>query len=90
VIFASDKRDQAKALDAAIGEHSLTIRIKTDNMLEGRYYLSGELWDNDSAVSVGFLNKRSFQIKQSAYRGSGVAFVEHSFVNNGREGSKED
>lgn len=90
VIFASDKRDEAKALDAAIGEHSLFIRIKTDNMLEGRYYLSGELWDNDSAISVGFLNKRSFQIKQNAYRGSGVAFVEHSFVNDGRDGSQKD
>lgn len=82
LLYSSDKRDEGKTLNSEIGDHKLSFTISTDSLIEGRYYISGELWDGDSTIHVTFLRRRSVNIKQDSYRGSGVVFIPHEHTNS--------
>ena len=81
-IFLSERQKESQALNAEPGRHTLTITIKKPNLLNGRYLLSGELWDNDSTFYVGFCNKRPFTMVSESYLGSGVVRFEYEFQND--------
>lgn len=81
-LFLSERRGQAQALHAEPGVHTMRITLKKPNLLNGRYLLSGELWDNDSTFYVGFCNKRPFTMVSESYLGSGVVRFEYEFQND--------
>ncbi|MBP5617821.1 MAG: ABC transporter ATP-binding protein [Clostridia bacterium] len=81
-IFLSERQKESQALAAEPGKHTLTITIKKPNLLNGRYLLSGELWDNDSTFYVGFCNKRPFTMVSESYLGSGIVRFEYEFQND--------
>ena len=80
-IFMSPRRNAEHLLDGSVGTHSLEITIKHPNLLDGEYYLSGEMWDNDSTFYVGYANKRPFSMVSEDYRGSGICSFDIEFKN---------
>jgi len=82
LIYSSDKRDESKTLNSEIGNHKLSFSISTDSLIEGRYYISGELWDGESTIHVTFMRRRSVNIKQESYRGSGIVYIPHKHTNS--------
>ena len=81
-IFLSERRSESQSLNTAPGKHTLRITLKKPNLLDGRYLLSGELWDSDSTFYVGFCNKRPFIMESESYLGSGVVRFEYEFQND--------
>ena len=81
-IFLSARRSEDQVLLSDVGVHTLTITLRAPNLLDGKYLLSGELWDNDSTFYVGFCNKRPFTMVSEGYLGSGVVRFDYDFEND--------
>ena len=78
----SQKRSDQQILNSDIGTHHLELTIKGVNLLGGSYFLSGELWDNDSTFYVGYANKRPFTVYDEDYKGTGVVYFDSEFKND--------
>ncbi len=81
-IFLSARRSEDHILAGTPGLHTLSITLRAPNLLDGKYLLSGELWDNDSTFYVGFCNKRPFHMVSEGYLGSGVVRFDYDFQND--------
>ncbi|MBQ2704875.1 MAG: hypothetical protein IJF58_04950, partial [Clostridia bacterium] len=55
--------------------------IKSPNLIDGSYMLSGELWEGNSTFYVGFANKVPFTVENDGYMGSGVAYFDYDISN---------
>jgi teichoic acid transport system ATP-binding protein len=80
-VYMADKRNPRNVIDSSVGTHHLTVRLKSPNLLAGEYLLSGELWNNDAGLYVGYSNKRPFRIEQHDYLGTGITYVDYEFDN---------
>jgi teichoic acid transport system ATP-binding protein len=78
-IFGSDKRSENHILDNSIGKHHIKVRLKDLNLLPGKYLLSGEAWDNQSGLFIGYSNKRPFYIESDEFMGTGIWYINHEY-----------
>lgn len=80
-IFMSPKQDDGCVISSEIGTHHLEFVIKSPNLIDGSYMLSGELWEGNSTFFVGFANKVPFSIEGDGYKGSGIAYFDYEIEN---------
>jgi teichoic acid transport system ATP-binding protein len=80
-IYMSDKQDPNHAVNSEVGDHWMTVRLKSPNLLAGSYSLSGELWNNDATFFVGHSYNRPFTIQQDVFLGTGITHVDCDFTN---------
>jgi len=80
-IFMSAKQDESNLVDCRVGTHTLEFVIKSPNLIDGSYMLSGELWEGNSTFYVGFANKVPFTVEGDDYKGSGVAYFDYEIKN---------
>ena len=81
-VFMADKQNAANVIASTEGEHVLRVRLKDLRLLAGRYFLSGELWNNDAGLYVGYANKRPFQIEHREFVGTGISRIDYEFSND--------
>ena len=81
-IYASDKMDNDYLVENSLGKHSLNIKLKND-LLPGKYLLSGELREETGIFFVGYSNKRQFKILgHDDRKGTGIVYMEHEVLKN--------
>ena len=80
-IFMSPKQEVNNLVNSEVGKHHLEFVIKSPNLIDGSYMLSGELWEGSSTFYVGFANKVPFTIENDGYMGSGVAYFDYDISN---------
>ncbi|HET6351769.1 MAG TPA: ABC transporter ATP-binding protein [Coriobacteriia bacterium] len=81
-VYMSDKQNARNRINSQVGKHTLRVKLKKPNLLQGEYLLSGELWNMDSTFYVGHSNKRPFSIIQSEYLGTGITHIDYEFDND--------
>ncbi|WP_297631067.1 ABC transporter ATP-binding protein [uncultured Clostridium sp.] len=82
-IYASHKLGENYLIENSIGNHNLQVKIKND-LLPGKYKLSGELREQSGIFFVGYSNKREFIVKgmDEENIGKGIVYIEHDVVSN--------
>ena len=81
-IYASDKMDAEYLVNNSIGKHKIKIKIK-NNLLPGKYLLSGELREGTGIFFVGYSNKRGFEVKyDNKQKGNGIVYMDHKIIEN--------
>ena len=80
-IFMSSKQDDRNLINCEVGKHHLEFVIKSPNLIDGSYMLSGELWEGNSTFYVGFANKVPFAVEGDDYKGSGIAYFDYDIEN---------
>ncbi len=81
-IYGSDKMDNNYLIENSIGKHSISIKIK-NNLLPGKYLLSGELREESGIFFVGYSNKRPFNVlKNEIVNGTGISYIPHKVLSN--------
>ena len=81
-IYASDKMDAEYLVNNSIGKHKIKIKIK-NNLLPGKYLLSGELREGTGIFFVGYSNKRGFEVKYgNKQKGNGIVYMDHKIIEN--------
>ncbi len=80
-IFMSSKQDDRNLINCEVGKHHLEFVIKSPNLIDGSYMLSGELWEGNSTFYVGFANKVPFVVEGDDYKGSGIAYFDYDIEN---------
>jgi teichoic acid transport system ATP-binding protein len=81
-VYMADKRNDGNVIDSTVGEHTLKVTLKAPGLLGGEYLLSGEIWNNDAGLFIGYANKRPFRIEQRAFLGTGIVHIDHEFEND--------
>ena len=74
-LFGADKQNYE--VNSEIGIHELEITLTSPKLLPGTYAFSGELWNNDSGLMIGFANKRPFSIKSKEFMGTGMFHMDY-------------
>ena len=81
-IYASDKMDDNYLIENSLGKHSISIKLKND-LLPGKYLLSGELREETGIFFVGYSNKRQFRVLDNEdKKGTGIVYIEHNVLEN--------
>lgn len=78
-VFSCDK--QSHHLDQSIGAHVAQIVFPSVELIPGGYYITGELWDTQSSLSVRFAKAQRIMVEQRDYVGGGITYMDHEVVN---------
>ena len=61
-LFGAEMQSQNNKVNSEIGMHELEITLHSPKLLPGNYVFSGQLWNNDAGLIIGFANKKPFTI----------------------------
>lgn len=79
-IFMLDKR--RFPIDNSLGKHTASFTLKAPPFMEGKYLITGEIWELDSSCLFKYASERPFYVMQQKYLGTGAIYLDHEFKND--------
>ena len=80
-VFTMDQ--QCYELNRELGQHEVILEFPELPLLPGDYYVSGQIWENETSLRAPFATNKRFSVISDTYRGAGTTYLEHRVTLDG-------
>lgn len=81
-VFQLDQ--QRYLLPNSVGTHTVDVTFPNLILLPGDYFVSGQVWENESSLRAPFATNKRFQVVSTDYRGEGTTYLNHCIAVDGQ------